>query len=119
MLGDESISRVRATNTCLYPSDGWQSILCPNRIQTGLGQNPMRAVTIVANTDLLCVTGCLQLFKRVKPQEMLHLKSQGLVIGNISIGTVKKHANHIFEKLGVEGRTSATLRAVEVLSEAQ
>lgn len=35
----------------------------------------------------------------------------------ISFGTVKKHANHIFEKLGVEGRTSATLRAVEVLSE--
>jgi DNA-binding NarL/FixJ family response regulator len=37
----------------------------------------------------------------------------------ISVGTVKKHANHIFEKLGVEGRTSATLRAVEILSEAQ
>lgn len=34
----------------------------------------------------------------------------------ISVGTVKKHANHIFEKIGVEGRTSATLRAIEVLS---
>lgn len=34
----------------------------------------------------------------------------------ISVGTVKKHANHIFEKLGVEGRASATLRALEVLS---
>jgi ATP/maltotriose-dependent transcriptional regulator MalT len=30
---------------------------------------------------------------------------------------VKKHANHIFEKLGVEGRTSATLRALEILAE--
>jgi DNA-binding NarL/FixJ family response regulator len=37
------------------------------------------------------------------------------VLCDISVGTVKKHANHIFEKLGVEGRTSATLRAVEVL----
>lgn len=39
-------------------------------------------------------------------------------ICDISIGTVKKHANHIFEKLGVEGRTSATLRALEALAEA-
>ncbi len=39
------------------------------------------------------------------------------VLCDISIGTVKKHANHIFEKLGVEGRTSATLRAVEALLE--
>jgi DNA-binding NarL/FixJ family response regulator len=35
----------------------------------------------------------------------------------ISLGTVKKHANHIFEKIGVEGRTSATLRALETLAE--
>ena len=34
----------------------------------------------------------------------------------ISLGTVKKHTNHIFEKLGVEGRASATLLALEVLS---
>ncbi len=39
------------------------------------------------------------------------------IICDISIGTVKKHANHIFEKLGVEGRTSATLRALETLME--
>ena len=38
-------------------------------------------------------------------------------ICGISLGTVKKHTNRIFEKLGVEGRTSATLRALEVLSE--
>jgi DNA-binding NarL/FixJ family response regulator len=38
-------------------------------------------------------------------------------ICEISVGTVKKHTNHIFEKLGVEGRTSATLRALEVLAE--
>ena len=37
----------------------------------------------------------------------------------ISVGTVKKHANHIFEKIGVEGRTSATVRALEVLAEAK
>ncbi|CAN5804179.1 N/A [soil metagenome] len=45
-------------------------------------------------------------------------KSNGdiALICGISLGTVKKHANHIFEKLGVEGRTSATLRALEALS---
>ena len=37
-------------------------------------------------------------------------------ICGISLGTVKKHVNHILEKLGVEGRTSATLRALEVLA---
>ncbi len=31
-------------------------------------------------------------------------------------GTVKKHLEHIFEKLGVESRNAATLRAIEVLS---
>ena len=46
-------------------------------------------------------------------------KSNGdiAIICEISVGTVKKHTNHIFEKLGVEGRTSATLRALEVLAE--
>jgi DNA-binding NarL/FixJ family response regulator len=34
----------------------------------------------------------------------------------ISLGTVKKHANHIFEKLAVEGRATATLRALEALT---
>lgn len=46
-------------------------------------------------------------------------KSNGEIatICGISLGTVKKHTNHIFEKIGVEGRTAATLRALEVLSE--
>ncbi len=46
-------------------------------------------------------------------------KSNGDIatICGISLGTVKKHTNHIFEKIGVEGRTAATLRALEVLSE--
>jgi len=34
----------------------------------------------------------------------------------ISLGTVKKHANHIFEKLGVESRSAAVLCALEALS---
>lgn len=33
----------------------------------------------------------------------------------LSVATVKKHTIHIFEKLGVESRTAATLRAVEML----
>ena len=46
-------------------------------------------------------------------------KSNGDIatICGISLGTVKKHTNHIFEKLGVEGRTAATLRALETLSD--
>ena len=34
----------------------------------------------------------------------------------LSPATVKKHSIHIFEKLGVEGRTAAMLKAVEVLA---
>lgn len=46
-------------------------------------------------------------------------KSNGDIatICGISLGTVKKHTSNIFEKLGVEGRTAATLRALEALSE--
>lgn len=39
------------------------------------------------------------------------------VILNISGATVKKHLEHIYEKLKVEGRNTATLRALEILSE--
>ena len=37
------------------------------------------------------------------------------ILGN-SESTVKKHALEIFDKLGVETRTAASLRALEVLS---
>jgi DNA-binding NarL/FixJ family response regulator len=40
-----------------------------------------------------------------------------LILG-ISAATVKKHLEHIYEKLGVEGRNAATLRALEKLSSA-
>jgi DNA-binding NarL/FixJ family response regulator len=33
-----------------------------------------------------------------------------------SVGTVKKHVQHIFDKLGVENRASATLVARNVLT---
>ena len=39
------------------------------------------------------------------------------IILDISAATVKKHLEHIYEKLGVEGRNAATLRALEILSE--
>jgi DNA-binding NarL/FixJ family response regulator len=39
----------------------------------------------------------------------------GLIL-NISVTTVKKHLVHIYEKLGVESRHAATLRALEVLT---
>ncbi len=37
------------------------------------------------------------------------------IILQISAATVKKHLEHIYQKLGVEGRNAATLRALEVL----
>lgn len=45
-------------------------------------------------------------------------KSNGdvAIILNMAEKTVKKHMGNIFEKLGVEGRNAATLRALEVLS---
>jgi DNA-binding NarL/FixJ family response regulator len=38
------------------------------------------------------------------------------IILGISAATVKKHLEHVYGKLAVEGRNAATLRAVEVLS---
>ena len=35
---------------------------------------------------------------------------------NATESTVKKHLEHIFEKLGVENRGAASLRAIEALS---
>lgn len=48
-------------------------------------------------------------------------KSNGdiAVICDISLGTVKKHVVHIFEKIDVENRAAATLRALEILSAAR
>ena len=45
-------------------------------------------------------------------------KSNGdiAMILNMAEKTVKKHMGHIFEKLGLEGRNAATVRALEVLS---
>jgi DNA-binding NarL/FixJ family response regulator len=40
----------------------------------------------------------------------------GLLL-EISEATAKRHLQHIFEKLGVETRTSAALRAIEILSQ--
>lgn len=39
-------------------------------------------------------------------------------ICGISLGTAKKHVLHVFEKLGVENRAAATLRALETLASA-
>ncbi len=36
---------------------------------------------------------------------------------NISLGTVKKHVHHVFEKLGVETRSAALLCALEALAD--
>ena len=38
----------------------------------------------------------------------------GVILG-IAVRTVKKHLEHIFEKLGVENRTTAAARAMETL----
>jgi len=54
--------------------------------------------------------------------EVLLWVAQGKTNGDIasiltiSEWTVKKHLLHIFEKLGVESRNAATLRALEILS---
>lgn len=42
----------------------------------------------------------------------------GLIL-ELSVGTVKKHMEHILPKLGVENRSTAVLRAIETLSAAQ
>jgi DNA-binding NarL/FixJ family response regulator len=57
-----------------------------------------------------------------RESEVLLWVAQGKSNGDIAIitgtseKTVKNHMTHIFEKLGVEGRNAATVRALEVLS---
>jgi DNA-binding NarL/FixJ family response regulator len=57
-----------------------------------------------------------------RESEVLLWVEQGRSNGDIAIitgtseKTVKNHMTHIFEKLGVEGRNAATVRALEVLS---
>jgi DNA-binding CsgD family transcriptional regulator len=50
--------------------------------------------------------------QKVEPGHNLEV---GIILG-ISAATVKKHLEHIYEKLGVEGRNNATLCALEKLS---
>jgi DNA-binding NarL/FixJ family response regulator len=58
----------------------------------------------------------------VREAEVLLWVAQGKSNGDISIllgmaeKTVKKHMTNIFDKLGLEGRNAATVRALEVLS---
>lgn len=53
--------------------------------------------------------------------EILFLMAKGktdkeiAILSGISVYTVQKHAQHIYQKLGVETRTAAMLRAIEVL----
>lgn len=63
---------------------------------------------------------CLGLTPR--EMEILYWLSQGktnseiALILSMSFRTVKKHLEHIYEKLGVENRTSAAMKAMEILS---
>ena len=54
--------------------------------------------------------------------EVLLWVAQGKTNGDIAVifgaaeKTIKRHLTHIYEKLGVEGRNAATLRALEILA---
>jgi DNA-binding NarL/FixJ family response regulator len=75
------------------------------------------------NADFKSAKPLEQLGLSVREAEILLWVAQGksnyetAVILTISAGTVKKHLEHIYEKLGVEGRNAATLCALELLSE--
>jgi DNA-binding NarL/FixJ family response regulator len=75
------------------------------------------------NADFRSAKPLEQLGLSVREAEILLWVAQGksnfetAVILNISAATVKKHLEHIYEKLGVEGRNAATLCALELLSE--
>ena len=74
------------------------------------------------NADFKSATPLEKLGLSAREAEILLWVAQGKsnyeagVILNISAATVKKHLEHIYEKLGVEGRNAATLRALELLS---
>ena len=64
----------------------------------------------------------IQLDLTPREAEVLLWVAQGKTNSDIAIicgaaeKTIKRHLTHIFEKLGVEGRNAATLRALEVLN---
>lgn len=74
------------------------------------------------NADFSSATPLEKLGLSPREAEILLWVSQGKsnfetgVILSISAGTVKKHLEHIYEKLGVESRSAATVQALETLS---
>lgn len=72
--------------------------------------------------DFTTSTPLEQLGLTPREAEVLLWVAQGKSNSDIAIilrmaeATVKTHLGHVFEKLGVESRTAATLRAVEILS---
>ena len=74
------------------------------------------------NADFSSATPLESLGLSAREAEILLWVAQGKtnsevgMILNISAATAKKHLEHIYDKLGVESRNAATLRALEVLS---
>jgi DNA-binding NarL/FixJ family response regulator len=72
--------------------------------------------------DFTTATPLEQLGLTPREAEVLLWVTQGKTNSDIAVilrmaeATVKTHLGHVFEKLGVESRTAATLRAVEILS---
>ena len=79
----------------------------------------------IASPDFSCAVPLRSLGLTPREAEVLLWVAQGKsnsdvgVILGMSEKTVKHHLGVIFDKLGVEGRTAAALRAVEVLSQSQ
>jgi DNA-binding NarL/FixJ family response regulator len=73
------------------------------------------------NADFSSATPLAKLGLSAREAEILLWVAQGKsnfetsLILQISAATVKKHLEHIYGKLGVEGRSAASLRALEVL----
>ncbi len=70
------------------------------------------ALCLCVRDDFL-ETSCFFVWYLSEPHDLNH--EIATILGN-SESTVKKHVLEIFDKLGVETRTAAGLRALEVLS---
>jgi DNA-binding NarL/FixJ family response regulator len=86
-------------------------------IRARLSRNPRSTTPDFANSTPLIALGLT-----AREAEVLLWVAQGKTnletgtILHLSSGTVRKHLEHIFTKLGVENRTAACLRAVEALT---
>ncbi len=94
-------------------------------IEARLKRHEEQRVKAAFKTDFLSAEPLLKLGLTPREADVLFWVAQGKanaeigMILEMSVGTVKKHMEHILPKISVENRSAAALRAIEALNEPQ